>query len=236
MGERNPLVLVVEDADDVRQLVRRVLERAAFDVAEAVDGHAALRQFHRLRPDVVVLDVGLPGLDGWQVLERIRIMSETPLLMLTALGTELDKIRGLDGGADDYLVKPFANGELVARVRALSRRPRQRHDPTASFDDGPLHIDYEGYRVEQDGELVHLTRTEFNLLVVLTMHKGQVLSADQLIERAWLDPTGIAPGRVKYTIRRLRETMGWDKDVGPLETVRQFGYRYRGIAPSIGGG
>jgi DNA-binding response OmpR family regulator len=123
MGDENPLVLVVEDASDVRQLVRRVLERAGFGVAEAADGNAALRQFHQVRPDVVVLDVGLPGLDGWQVLERIRIMSETPLLMLTALGTEFDKIRGLDGGADDYLVKPFSNGELVARVRALSRRP-----------------------------------------------------------------------------------------------------------------
>jgi DNA-binding response OmpR family regulator len=220
---------VVEDATDVRQLVRTVLERGGFQVAEASDGNAALRQFHVMRPDVVVLDVGLPELDGWQVLERIRIMSETPLLMLTALGTELDKIRGLDGGADDYLVKPFSNGELVARVRALSRRSRERHEPAVSFDDGPLHIDYEGYRVEQDGKPVRLTRIEFNLLAVLTMHKGQVLSPDQLIERAWLDPTGIAPGKVKFAIRRLRETMEWDKDLGPLETVRQFGYRYRGI-------
>ncbi|HEY1444572.1 MAG TPA: response regulator transcription factor [Acidimicrobiales bacterium] len=229
MGDENPLVLVVEDASDVRQLVRTVLERAGFGVAEAADGNAALRQFHQVRPDVVVLDVGLPGLDGWQVLERIRIMSETPLLMLTALGTEFDKIRGLDGGADDYLVKPFSNGELVARVRALSRRPRESHDQSASFDDGPLHIDYAGYRVEQDGEPVKLTRTEFNLLAVLTMHKGQVLSPEQLIERAWRDPTGIGEGKVKFAIRRLRETMGWDKDLGPLETVRQFGYRYRGM-------
>jgi DNA-binding response OmpR family regulator len=229
VGEQKPLVLVVEDATDVRQLVRTVLERGGFEVAEAADGNAALRQFHLMRPDVVILDVGLPELDGWQVLERIRIMSETPLLMLTALGTELDKVRGLDGGADDYLVKPFSNGELVARVRALSRRSRERRDPAASFDDGPLHIDYEGYRVEQDGKPVRLTRIEFNLLAVLTMHKGQVLSPDQLIERAWLDPTGIAPGKVKFAIRRLRETMEWDKDLGPLETVRQFGYRYRGI-------
>jgi DNA-binding response OmpR family regulator len=223
------LVLVVEDAEDVRQLVHTVLERAGFDVAEAADGHAALRQFHRLRPDVVVLDVGLPELSGWEVLERIRIMSETPLLMLTALGTERDKVQGLDGGADDYLVKPFTNGELVARVRALSRRPRPRRDQTDSFDDGPLHIDFVGHRVEQGGELVHLTRTEYNLLSVLTTHKGLVLSSDQLIEHAWSDPSGLAPGKVKFAVRRLRETMGWDKDLGPLETVRGFGYCYRGM-------
>ncbi len=230
MGEENQLVLLVEDAADVRELAHTVLERAGFGVAEAADGHAALRQFHRLRPDVVVLDVGLPELDGWQVLERIRVMSETPLLMLTALGTERDKIRGLDSGADDYLVKPFSNGELVARVRALARRRRERQDPMPSFDDGPLHIDYVGRRVEQDGEIVQLTRTEFNLIWVLTMHKGQVLSPDQLIERAWLDPSGLAPGKVKFAIRRLREAMGWDRDLGPLETVRGFGYRYRGMA------
>src|SRR5580704_5955519 len=138
MGDGNQLVLLVEDADDVRQLVRTVLERAGFGVAEAVDGHAGLRQFHRLRPDVVVLDVGLPELDGWQVLERIRVMSETPLLMLTALGTERDKMRGLDGGADDYLVKPFGKGELVSRVRALTRRPRENREPATTFEDGPL--------------------------------------------------------------------------------------------------
>ena len=230
MGEANQLVLVVEDADDVRQLVHTVLEQAGFDVAEAADGHAALRQFHRLRPDVVVLDVGLPELDGWQVLERIRVMSETPLLMLTALGTERDKIRGLDGGADDYLVKPFGRRELVSRVRVLSRRPRERPQPAASYDDGPLHINYVRHHVEQDGVPVQLTRIQFNLLSVLTMHKGQVLSNDQLLEHAWLDPSGIASGKVKFAILRLRKTMGWDKDHGPLETVPGFGYRYRGTA------
>ena len=214
-------------------------------MALAIDGHDGLRQFHKVRPDVVVLDVGLPNLDGWQVLERIRIMSETPVLMLTALGTERDKVGGLDGGADDYLVKPFSRAELVARVRALGRRHRVQMDEADSFDDGPLHIDHVGHCVEQDGKPVSLTRTEFNLLSVLSVlsvlsalsvltvhkvHKGQVLSPDQLIERAWLDPSGLAPGKVKFAVRRLREAMGWDKDGGPLETVRGVGYCYRGFA------
>jgi DNA-binding response OmpR family regulator len=230
MGDENQLVLVVEDADDVRQLVHTVLENAGFGVAEATDGHAALRQFHRLRPDIVVLDVGLPELDGWQVLERIRVMSDTPLLMLTALGTERDKIRGLDGGADDYLVKPFGTRELVSRVGVLSRRARDRTQPAASYDDGPLHIDHVGHRVEQNGVPVRLTPIEFNLLSVFTIHKGQVLSNDQLLQQAWLDPSGIAPGKVKFAVLRLRKAMGWDKDLGPLETVPGFGYCYRGMA------
>jgi DNA-binding response OmpR family regulator len=178
----------------------------------------------------VVLDVGLPELDGWQVLERIRVMSETPLLMLTALGTERDKIRGLDGGADDYMVKPFSYPELVSRVKRLCRRTRESTKPASTFHDGPLHIDYAGYSVEQNGEPVQLTRIEFNLLCVLTRHKGKVLSPDQLIAHAWLDPSGLAPGKVKFAVMRLRRSMGWDKDLGPLETVPGFGYRYRGTA------
>jgi DNA-binding response OmpR family regulator len=230
VGGNGQLILVVEDAADVRRLVCTVLDRAGFTVAEAEDGHLALQQFYGLRPDVVVLDVGLPELDGWQVLERIRTMSETPVLMLTALGSERDKIRGLDGGADDYLVKPFSNGELVARVRALTRRTRERRDPATSFDDGTLHIDYVGCRVKQHGEVVHLTRTEFNLLSVLTTHKGQVLSPDQLMERAWLDPSGLSSKKVKFTVLRLRKSMGWDAVNGPIETVSGFGYCYRGTA------
>ena len=231
MGENAPLILVVEDADDVREAVRITLERNGFGVAQAADGHTALREFHRLRPAAVVLDVGLPKLDGWEVLERIRVMSETPVLMLTALGTERDKIRGLDGGADDYLVKPFGTAELVARVRRLCRSRRGQPDetPTSSFDDGPLHIDFVGHLVRQDGRSVSLTPIEFNLLAVLTRHKGQVLSSDQLLERAWLDPSGVGTEKVKFAVRRLRKAMGWDKARGPIETVPGFGYCYRGM-------
>src|ERR1700730_14147360 len=135
-------VLVIEDEADIRQLLRTLLEREGFVVAEATEGRDGGRQFHQSHPDIVVLDVGLPDLDGWQVLERIRDMSDVPVLMLTALGTERDKVRGLNAGAGDYLTKPFSRVELLARLQAISRRQVSRNDPVTAFDDGTLHVDF----------------------------------------------------------------------------------------------
>ncbi len=228
MRDGRTSVLVIEDEADIRQLLRTLLERDGFVVAEASEGRDGLRQFHQGHPDIVVLDVGLPDLDGWQVLERIRTMSDAPGLRLPGLSTEGDKVGGLKGGADDYLTKPFARGELLARLRAISRRPRDTQDPVTTFDDPPLHIDYAQREVTVEGNAVTLTPTEYRLLTTLTRHQGQVLSQDQLIEWAWDDPSGLAPSRVKYAVHRLREKMGWaEEDDSPIETVRGFGYRYR---------
>ncbi len=147
-------VLVIEDESDIRQLLRTLLEREGFSVAEATEGRDGVRQFHQSHPDIVVLDVGLPDLDGWQVLERIRDMSDVPVLMLTALGTERDKVRGLNAGADDYLTKPFSRVELLARLQAISRRQVSRNDPVTTFDDGILHVDYAHQEVTIDGSAV----------------------------------------------------------------------------------
>ncbi len=221
-------VLLVEDEEDIRALVRTVLSKAGYDVTEAVDGREGLRALHQANPDIVVLDVGLPDLDGWQALERIRDMSDVPIMMLTARATENDKVRGLQAGADDYLTKPFGRAELLARLEALGRRARSRPQTRTTYVDAVLRIDFEHRRVELQGAEVNLTPMEFRLLRALVQHSGQVLSAEQLVAQAWDDPTGIGAGRVKFTVLRLRRKLGWeDPETSPIESVRGFGYRYR---------
>ena len=163
----------------------------------------------RRQPDIVILDVGLPDLDGWQVLERIRDMSDIPVLMLTALPPSIDKVRGLNAGADDYLTKPFSRVELLARLQAISRRQVARSEPVTSFEDMQVRVDFVHQAVTIAGAAVVLTPTEYRLLATLVRHQGQVLSSDQLIELAWDDPSGLAPSRVKYAILRLRRKLGW---------------------------
>jgi DNA-binding response OmpR family regulator len=223
-------VLVIEDEEDIRQLLRTMLEREGFSVAESASGRDGVRQFHQSHPDLVILDVGLPDLDGWQVLERIRDMSDVPVLMLTALSTERDKVRGLNAGADDYLTKPFSRVELLARIQAISRRQVQRNDPVTVFEDTHVKVDFAHQEVTIEAAVIVLTHTEYRLLATLVRHQGQVLSSDQLIELAWDDPSGLAPSRVKYAVLRLRRKLGWEDETSPIETVRGFGYRYRAPA------
>ncbi|HLG68535.1 MAG TPA: response regulator transcription factor [Acidimicrobiales bacterium] len=228
MHEGGTSVLAIEDDADIRQLLRALLGREGYSVTEAANGRDGLRAFHQSRPDLVILDLGLPDLDGWQVLERIRDMSDAPVLVLTARSAERDKVRGLNAGADDYLTKPFSRVELLARLQAIRRRQAVTASPQPAFDDGRVRVDFVHQEVVVEGEAVLLTPTEYRLLAALVRHVGQVLSADQLIELAWDDPAGLAPARVKYAVLRLRRKLGWDDpDESPLETVRGFGYRYR---------
>jgi DNA-binding response OmpR family regulator len=220
-------VLVIEDDTDIAFGLRIVLERGGFAATLAASGRDGLRVFHRARPDLVILDVGLPEMDGWTVLERIRDLSDVPVLMLTAHGQESDKVRGLHGGADDYLTKPFGNDELTARALALlRRRPSAAGDAEAPevFDDGVIEVNFAAREVSVNGEPVALTPTEYRLLAALVRHQGQVLSAQTLLDLAWSDPLGIGPDRVKYTVMRLRRKLGASS---PIEAVRGFGYRYR---------
>jgi DNA-binding response OmpR family regulator len=226
-------VLVIEDDQDISLSIRTVLSRFGFEVTAADDGKEGLRAFHAARPDLIILDVGLPTLDGWTVLERVRDMSDVPVLMLTAHGREADKVRGLNAGADDYLTKPFGNGELAARVEALLRRPRSGQPEPEVYDDTSLLLRLDTREVTMDGVPVTLTPTEYRLLVALVRHQGQTLSPEQLLELAWHDPLGIGPERVKFAIMRLRRKLGLDTErAGPggtIEAVRGFGYRY--VAP-----
>lgn len=223
-------VLVIEDDADIALGVRTVLDRNGFEVRTAAAGRDGLRLFHRERPDVVVLDVGLPEMDGWTVLARIRELSEVPVLMLTSLGQEADKVRGLRAGADDYLTKPFGNAEFIARVQALLRR-RHAADPLPeAFDDGRVRVNFATHTVLVDGDVVELTPIEFRLLAALVRHRGQVLSPARLLELAWQDPLGIGPDRVKYSVMRLRRKLGAKAGgESAIEAVRGFGYRYRGV-------
>jgi len=221
-------VLVIEDDADIALGVRTVLDRSGFEVTIAAEGPEGLRVFHSERPDIVILDIGLPKMDGWTVLERIRELSGVPVLMLTSRAQEADKVRGLRGGADDYLTKPFGTAEFVARVQALLRRQRAPDELPEVFDDGHVRVNFVTHGVRVNGVPVELTPTEFRLLAALVRHAGQVLSPVKLLELAWSDPLGIGPDRVKYSVMRLRRKLGAQAGGdSAIEAVRGFGYRYR---------
>ena len=228
-----PRVLVVDDDEDIRRLVRTLLERTGASVRDAANGRDGLREFHGFRPDLVVLDVNMPELDGWAVLERIRDMSDVPVLMLTARGDELERVRGLQSGADDYVVKPFGKQELVARVQALLRRA-SRTPPESEADtyaDAYLTVDWAQARVTVGDREVQLTPLEFRLLSTFVRHRRQVLSREQLLELVWGDAFGVGGDQVKLYVGYLRRKLDADApDSVPIETVRGFGYRYKAPA------
>jgi DNA-binding response OmpR family regulator len=224
-------ILAVEDEPDIALLLRMVFERAGYEFVCRTDGPAGLRTLHEERPDLVLLDVGLPGMDGWTVLERIRDLADLPVLMLTARDLEHDKVRGLRCGADDYVTKPFATGELLARAEALLRRatriPAPRDD---RYTDALVQVDRRSrtVTVPEQALPVDLTNIEFRLLNTFVRHVGAVLTPAQLLDQAWDDPTGLGPERVKFAVLRLRRKLGWDHDRSPIQAVRGTGYRYRG--------
>jgi DNA-binding response OmpR family regulator len=226
-------VLIVDDDDDIRTVLRGVYERADFVVHVAPEGRTAMRILFEQPIDLVVLDLGLPYLDGMEVLARIREMTDLPVMLLTARAREDDKVTGLMTGADDYLTKPFSNRELIARSIALLRRATTRSPAPQVLDDGLLRIDHERREVWVSGEPVSLTPNDWNLLVAFAQRPNRVLSPQQLLEIAWHDPLGIGPERVKFAVLRLRRRLGWDDAAtSPIQAVRGFGYRYRPIAPA----
>ena len=225
-------VLVIDDDPDIRGLLRELLERAGYDVSEAADGRLGLRSLYAAQPDLVVLDVAMPELDGWQTLERIRDLSEVPVLMLTARTAELEKVRGLKAGADDYVAKPFGRQELLARVEALLRRARPGDDRPATYADSLVTIDFAQREVTVSGEPVQLTPLEFKLLAAFVRHPNQVLSHEQLLELVWGDAVGGGSDRTKLYVGYLRQKLAAGGAEAPIETVRGVGYRYRPPAPS----
>ncbi len=219
-------VLVVDDDDDIRLLLHDLLTGAGYRVETAADGRAALRVFHQHPTDLVVLDLSMPELDGFETLDRLRDLSDVPVILLTARSGEIDKVRGFRAGADDYVVKPFGRQELLARVAALLRRAPEVKCRD-HYDDGAISIDYATRLVMCRGLPVRLTPLEFRLLDAFARHPGHVLSAEQLIEHCWGHEQGVSRDQVKLYVSYLRRKLGQTRDGWhPIETVRGFGYRY----------
>ncbi|HEX2393564.1 MAG TPA: response regulator transcription factor [Solirubrobacterales bacterium] len=224
-------VLVVDDEPTIVEIVARYMERAGYEAFAAADGAEALRQTELHRPDLVVLDLMLPGIDGLEVMRRLHEGPgpRTAVILLTARGEESDRLVGLRDGADDYVVKPFSPAELVARVDAVLRRvapPPEEEAP--AIERGPLRVEPATRRVFLDGEELMLTQREFDLLAYLAMRPGRVFSRDQLMEAVWDYPFFTDTSTVTVHIRRLRAKLG-DDPAEPrfIETVWGVGYRFR---------
>jgi DNA-binding response OmpR family regulator len=221
-------ILVVDDDSDIRGLLRELLERRGFAVTEAADGKRALQELYEGRPDLVVLDVAMPEMDGWTTLERIRELSDVPVLMLTALSAELEKTRGLRAGADDYVTKPFGRQELLARVEALLRRTGGKAEARPDrYSDAFVSIDFAQREVAVGDRAVELTPLEFRLLTAFVRHPNQVLSHEQLLDLAW-GGADSSREQVKLYVGYLRKKLSpAAPDRTPIETRRGFGYAYR---------
>lgn len=221
-------VLLIDDSETVRATLTDRLQRSGYLVESAPGGREGMRRLYDTHPDVVLLDVVMPDLDGWKTLELIRDVSNVPVIMLTSKDTELDRVRGLRGGADDYVGKPFSPSELTARIEALLRRSGKPEPVKERFDDGVVCIDYTAREVTVRGEPVSLTPLEFRLLAALVEHAGQVLSRSQLVDLVWGPNYSSSGDPVKIYIGYLRKKIEEDPANPELiETVRGFGYRYR---------
>ncbi|MGI8579135.1 MAG: response regulator transcription factor [Solirubrobacteraceae bacterium] len=228
-------MLVVDDDETLRRLLRRLIEGAGHDVLEAEDGTTALRMLWAERPDLLVLDIAMGGLTGWEVLERVREMSDLPVLMLSGKAGELEKVRALRSGADDYVTKPFARQELLARVEGLLRRRAEPAFVAGRYDDGLLTVDFARHEASIGGQVIELTALEFRLLSGFVQHPNQVLAPEQLLELAWGGAGHVAPTQVKLTVSRLRSKL---RDAGAppdlIETRRGAGYQFRPAPAAYG--
>lgn len=218
-------VLVVDDEQDILDLVRYHLEREGFQVVGCRDGKSALGLVHQDKPDLVILDLLMPGVDGLEVCRRLRQDSSIPILMLTAKADETDKVVGLELGADDYVTKPFSPRELIARVKAILRRGTGTTDE-AVWTFGELVIDFARHQLKVAGRGVSLTAKEMELLRTLVQAKGRVLGREFLLERVWgyKRATEIESRTVDVHVRRLREKLG--PAARRIETVKGVGYRF----------
>ncbi|MDY7041926.1 MAG: response regulator transcription factor [Chloroflexota bacterium] len=219
-------ILVVDDERNIRELARMYLEQDGYQVTIARDGAEALRQIQALRPALVILDLMLPEVDGWEVCRRVRVSSDLPILMLTARDDDVDKIVGLELGADDYLTKPFNPRELVARVRAILRRTGRGTEQTQPVSVGDLVVDPARREVTVGGEAVNLRTKEFDLLLALAEHRGIVLSREKLLDLVWGYDFAGQTRTVDVHVAQLRDKLSHSGVA--IETVWGVGYKLVG--------
>jgi two-component system response regulator ResD len=219
-------ILVVDDEELVRDLIRLYLKKEGFLVEEARDGEEALAKLRSVSPDLIILDIMLPKMDGWSVCREIRKTLATPIIMLTAKGEEFDRIHGLELGADDYVCKPFSPIELVARIRAVLRRSALAVQSSKVLSYSGIMVDYSNHRVEVDGREVVLTPKEFKLLWFLASHPGQLYSREQLLQNVW-NYNYLGDHRTVDThVRRLREKLEAGAKKVYIKTVWGMGYKF----------
>lgn len=223
-------IMVIDDDATLLNLLQQSLGKAGYEVITATNGLDGLQKMYEEHPDLIILDVMMPRMDGWETCRRIREMSQVPIIMLTAKDEEADKIKGFEYGVDDYVTKPFSFAELTARVTAVLHRTRQqppRHEP-AIYRVGDLTIDLENRRVTKNGEVLDLTPTEYRLLATLVEHNGRVLSHEQLLTDVWgpeyIDDTGYVKRYIWYLRQKLEDDPSQPKYI---LTERGFGYRFR---------
>ncbi len=215
-------MLVVDDERAIRRLLRMYLTDAGFTVAESATGEEAIDQVRRGGIDIVLLDLMLPGMDGYEVCRRLRETTSTPVIMLTARGEEANRITGLELGADDYVTKPFSPVEVVARVKAVMRRVSAPPDPNRVLRAGPAQLEPSSRRVMLDGKEVELTRLEFDLLAELAAHPRVVYTRERLLEKVWGYQSAVGGKTVDVHVANLRRKLG--DDIG-IVAVRGVGYR-----------
>jgi DNA-binding response OmpR family regulator len=228
--EQNTTVLAIEDDPEISGILQVRLASEGYDVHLARCGSSGVKAFYEHRPDLVLLDVGLPEYDGFEVLNRIRELSDVPVIFISARGGEEDRVRGLRGGGDDYIVKPFGGRELVARIEAVMLRSSAGTSGESNiYADDRVRINLDSHEVNVDGLEIQLTAYEFRLLKALVSHPNQVLSQNQLLDLVWgTDAMEAALSSVRLYVGYLRSKVEKDRSLPSLiETVRGFGYRYR---------
>ncbi|HTL58265.1 MAG TPA: response regulator [Candidatus Limnocylindrales bacterium] len=224
-SEENPIVLIVEDEPQIRRLLRVCLERNDYRVVEAASGEEGITRAVEHQPQLILLDLGLPDIDGIMVLKRIREWSEVPILVVTVRNREDEKIRALDSGANDYITKPFSTGELLARLRVARRSMRQPPNQT-TFNSGELEVDLAGRTVKVKGEPVRLTATEYSLLHLFVQHAGKVLTHRQLLREIWGSEEEHKTGPLRVYMGYLREKLEQDP-ARPKLLLTEPGIGYR---------